>query len=114
MRFTSQLKEHKLQYFYISVITLFSHSPRMCLQFYILFNMNVLIYIQRVLKEEFEDTKGAIRIRISKKNRQHNGQKKKVQKDKQRSTKHKYKTKDRVRRTPLKSDTPEGKQFLLH
>ena len=29
-----------------------------------------------VLKEEFEDTKGVIRIRISK-NRQHNGQKKK-------------------------------------
>jgi hypothetical protein len=29
------------------------------------------------LLEEFEDTKGAIRIRISKKNRQHNGQKKK-------------------------------------
>ena len=29
------------------------------------------------IKEEFEDTKGAIRIRISKKNRQHNGQKKK-------------------------------------
>jgi hypothetical protein len=28
-------------------------------------------------KEEFEDTKGAIIIRISKKNRQHNGQKKK-------------------------------------
>jgi hypothetical protein len=27
--------------------------------------------------EEFEDTKGAIRIRISKKDRQHNGQKKK-------------------------------------
>ena len=27
--------------------------------------------------EEFEDTKVAIRIRISKKNRQHNGQKKK-------------------------------------
>jgi hypothetical protein len=31
--------------------------------------------------EEFEDTKGVIRIRISKKSRQHNGQKKKVQKD---------------------------------
>ena len=30
-----------------------------------------------VLHEEFEDTKGAIRISISKKNRQHNGQKKK-------------------------------------
>jgi hypothetical protein len=29
------------------------------------------------MKEEFEDTKGAIRIGISKKNRQHNGQKKK-------------------------------------
>jgi histidyl-tRNA synthetase len=28
-------------------------------------------------EEEFEDTKGAIRIRISKKNRQHNDQKKK-------------------------------------
>ena len=27
--------------------------------------------------EEFEDTKGVIRIRISEKNRQHNGQKKK-------------------------------------
>jgi hypothetical protein len=32
--------------------------------------------------EEFEDTKGVIRIRISKKNRLHNGQKEKVQKDK--------------------------------
>ena len=29
------------------------------------------------LKEEFEDTKGVIRIRISKKNKQHSGQKKK-------------------------------------
>ena len=28
-------------------------------------------------QEEFEDTKGVIRIRIPKKNRQHNGQKKK-------------------------------------
>jgi hypothetical protein len=49
---------------------------------------------------EFEDTKGVIRIRISKKNRQH---KEKVQKDKQRSTKHTRKTKDRVPRTPLKT-----------
>jgi hypothetical protein len=49
-------------------------------------------------EEKFEDTKGAIRNRISKKNRQHNGQKK-VQKDKQRSTKHTYKFKDRVTRT---------------
>jgi uncharacterized sporulation protein YeaH/YhbH (DUF444 family) len=43
---------------------------------------------------------------------EHNGQKKKIQKDKQRSTKHTYKAKDRVRRTPLKtgvnSGAPEG------
>jgi len=30
-----------------------------------------------LFQEEFEDTKGVIRIRISKKNRQHNGEKKK-------------------------------------
>ena len=51
--------------------------------------------------QEFEDTKGVIRICITKKNRQHNGQKEKAQKDKQRSTKHKHKTKDRVTRTPV-------------
>jgi hypothetical protein len=49
-----------------------------------------------LVEQEFEDTKGAIRIRISKKDRQHNGQKKK---DKQRSTKHTHKTKDRVTQT---------------
>jgi hypothetical protein len=38
------------------------------------------------MQEEFEDTKGVIRIRISEKNRQHNDQKEKVQKNKQRST----------------------------
>jgi hypothetical protein len=44
-------------------------------------------------QEEFEDTKEVIRIRISKKNRKHNGQKKqKVQKDKQPSTKHTHKS----------------------
>jgi len=53
--------------------------------------------------EEFEDTEGIIRIRISKKDRQHNGQKKKVQRDKQRSTKHTHKTKDRVTVTSLKT-----------
>ena len=55
------------------------------------------------MEEEFEDTKGTIRILISKTNRQHNWPKEKVQKDKQRSTKHTYKTKDRVTRTPLKT-----------
>jgi hypothetical protein len=45
--------------------------------------------------EEFDDTKEVVRIRKSK-NRQYNDQK-----DKQRSTKHTNKTKDRVTRTPL-------------
>jgi len=39
-------------------------------------------------RQEFEDTKGVIRIRKSKKYRQHNDQKEKVQQEKQRSTKH--------------------------
>jgi hypothetical protein len=55
-----------------------------------------------LIKEEFEDTKEIIRIRKSKKDRQHNGYKKK---EKQRSTKHTHKTKDRVTRTPLKTYT---------
>jgi hypothetical protein len=48
------------------------------------------------LQEELEDTKGVIRIRTSKKNRQHNDQKKKEQKDKQRYTKQTHKTKGRA------------------
>jgi hypothetical protein len=46
-----------------------------------------------------EDTKGVIRIRTSK-DRQQNGR---MKKDKQRSTKHRNKTEDRVTRTPLKT-----------
>ena len=61
---------------------------------------NVFYHLLTSTKEEFEDTKGVIRIRKSKKNRQHNGQKKKC---KERSTKHRHKTKDRVTRTPLKT-----------
>jgi hypothetical protein len=34
-------------------------------------------YATKERQDEFEDTKGVIRIRISKNNRQHNGQKKK-------------------------------------
>ena len=64
------------------------------------------------MKEEFADTKGVIRIHISKKNRQHNGQKKKGKKDKQRSTKHTYKTKDWVTaphyKPAVNSGAPEG------
>jgi hypothetical protein len=46
-------------------------------------------------KKSLKMSRGVIRICKSKKNRQHNGQKKKTQLDKQRSTKHTYKTKDR-------------------
>ena len=41
--------------------------------------------------ENVEDTKGVIRIRKSKKDRQDNDQKKKGQKEKQQSTKHTHK-----------------------
>ena len=57
-------------------------------------------YIEKQQKTQWpKDTKGVIIINISKNNRQRNGQKKK---DKQRSTKHTYKAKDRVTRTLLK------------
>ena len=52
-----------------------------------------------LITDEFEDTKEVFRIRILK-DRQHNDQKEKVQKDTQQSTKRK--TKDRVAWTPLK------------
>jgi hypothetical protein len=57
-----------------------------------------------IFKEEFEGTKGVIKICKSKKNRQHNGEKKKTkeQKDKQQSTKHTHGIKDRVTQTLLK------------
>ena len=54
--------------------------------------------LELVLHDEFNDTKGVIRIRKSKKERQH-----KRKKDRQRSTKHTCKTKDRVTRTLLKT-----------
>ena len=67
-----------------------------------------LVEVSRFLlygKKSLKITRGVIRIRISKKNRQHNGQKKK---DKQRSTKHTHKTKDQVTRTPLKTGVNSG------
>ena len=60
-------------------------------------------YSSSSLKEEFEDTKGVIRIRKSKKNSQQ-WPKEKVQKDKQRSTKHTYKLNNSLRIMPLHSD----------
>ena len=75
--------------------------------------MNVSDVENHYAQEEFEDTKGAIRICIAKKNRQHNDQK-----DKQRSTQHTYKTKDRITRTRLKTGGTQvlrkSKHFLLH
>ena len=53
--------------------------------------LNLSARRQQWMQEEFEDTKGA--------GRQHNGQRKK---DKQQSTKHTHKTRDRVTRIPLK------------
>jgi hypothetical protein len=52
------------------------------------------------LQDEFEDSKEVIRISKSNKN---GPQKEKVQRAKQRSTKHTHKTKDRVIQTPLKT-----------
>jgi len=43
-----------------------------------LFMNKVTLQNNILMKEEFEDTKGAISICISKKNRQHNGQMKKT------------------------------------
>jgi len=57
------------------------------------------IYKRKSTKEELEDTKGVIRIG----EQTTQWTKEKEQKDKQRSTKHTYKTKDRVTRTPLKT-----------
>ena len=61
------------------------------------------LQIQFCQEEEFEDTKGVIRICKSKEDLQHNGQKKKGLKKWQQSTKHTHKTKDRVTRTSLKT-----------
>ena len=58
----------------------------------------IFIYNAEQTYEGFEDTKGVIRIRKLKKDRQDNGQK-----GKQRSTKHTYQTKDRVTWTLLKT-----------
>jgi hypothetical protein len=77
--------------------------PLCCLFFSTNTNFIVFGLTWSRLEEEFEDTKGVIRIPKSKKNRQHNGQKKKDKRCKQRYTKHTYKTKDRTTRTPLKT-----------
>ena len=86
---------------FINVFNNSSVSPG-CIVWNILFSKcklykNTNLY-HVTFKEEFKDTKGVIRIRKSKKGQTIQCQKKK---DKQRSTKHTHKTKDRVTRTPL-------------
>ena len=56
-----------------------------------------------LMYEEFEDTKGVIKIRLSKKNRQYNGQQKKYKRTNNDLQNHTHNTKDRVTRTPLKT-----------
>ena len=51
----------------------------------------------------FEDTKGVIRIRISKKNIQHNGQMKKYKRTNNDLKQHTHNTRDRITRTQLKT-----------
>jgi hypothetical protein len=53
--------------------------------------------------EEFEDSKGVIRIHISKRKRQDNGQKKKYKTTNNDLQKHTHRIKDRVTRTPLQT-----------
>ena len=77
------------------------------------YNLELLPFFICKQEEEFALTKRVIRICKSTKNRQHNGQKKKVQRDKQRSTQHTYKTKDRVTRTPLKTGDERKKTILF-
>jgi hypothetical protein len=57
-----------------------------------------------VLREEFEDTKGVFRIRLSKKNRQHNCQQKKYKRTNNHLQNTTKKAKDPVTRTPLKTE----------
>ena len=64
--------------------------------------------------QKCEDTKGVTRIRKSKKNRQHNGQKKKEQNFKQRSTKHSTKRPSNTSPTENWSELRKGGQFLFH
>ena len=59
------------------------------------------ITISRIF--EFEDIKGVIRIRISKKNIQHNGQMKKYKRTNNDLKQHTHRTKDRKTRTQLKT-----------
>ena len=59
--------------------------------------------IRLTVKTEFEEKKWAIKYRYIEEEQTIHWHKEKTQKDKQRSTKHTHKTKDRVTRTSLKT-----------
>ena len=70
-------------------------------------------------KQEFEDIKGIIKIRKSKKDRRHNGQKKKNKRTNNDLQDITHQAKYRVTGTPLKlaiqmAVLRKGEQFLLH
>ena len=60
------------------------------------------------MTKKFDNTKGVIRIRKSKKNRQHNGQNKKDKRTNNDLQNKTQKTKDRATRTPLKIECELG------
>ena len=62
----------------------------------------------RVREEEFEDTKGVIRIRISKKNRQPNGQKQKYKRTNNDLQNIHIKLKIKQHKPGMNSGAPEG------
>jgi len=70
----------------------------------------------KYMKEDFEDTKWLIRVRKSKKDRQHNGQK--IKNKRTNNDLQNVHIKDRIARTPLKQGVNSGlrmvKQFLLY
>ena len=73
-----------------------------------LYLLNHCLRILKYYKKEFEDTKGGNQNPYIEEEQTTHLPKEEVQKDKQRSTKHTYKTKDRVIRTPLKTDVNSG------
>ena len=82
----------------LSSVATVQHYQCMEFTFYSVLMSSTVIF---KTEEEFEDTKGVIKIRKSKKDRQHNGHKKRNRRtnnDLQNTT---HKTKDRVTRTPL-------------
>jgi tRNA A-37 threonylcarbamoyl transferase component Bud32 len=67
-----------------------------------------------VFYEDFEGTKGVIRIRKSKKNRQHTDQKKKYKRTNNDLQNIKHKTEDRVTQTPLNLTNKNENRLIIY